>query len=75
MAKLDSIKDALVALSAKVDAHLDADGAAVLEMVKANEALQAQVTDLTAQLAAASGPIDAEVAEVAASVDAISAKL
>lgn len=75
MADLTKIKEALTALDAKVTAHLDADGAAVLEMVKVNEALQAQVKDLTDQLANASGPTEAEVADVAAQADAIGARL
>jgi hypothetical protein len=74
MADLAPIKDSLAALDAKVTAHLDADGAAVLEMVKVNEALQVQVQDLTAALAAA-GATPEDIAAVVAQVDAIAAKL
>jgi hypothetical protein len=74
MADLAPIKASLDALDAKVTAHLDADGAAVLEMVKVNEALQVQVTDLTAALAAA-GATPEDIAAVVAQVDAIAAKL
>jgi hypothetical protein len=73
MADLAPIKDKLTELDAKVTAHLDADGAAVLEMVRVNEALQVQVQELTAALAAAGAP--EQIAEVVAQVDAIAARL
>jgi len=75
MASLDKIKESIAALDAKVTAHLDADGAAVLEMAKANEALQARVTELEALLADAGGITDEDVAGVAGLVDAVANRL
>jgi len=74
MADLAPIKDAVAALDAKVTAHLDADGAAVLELMNQNAALQQTVADLTAALAAA-GASPEDIAAVVAQVEAISAKL
>src|SRR4051812_18475827 len=82
MATLDKIKEAVAALDLKVTAHLDADGAAVLEMLNKNAALQAdndakaaRIAELEALLAGAGGITDEDVAGVASLVDAVGARL
>lgn len=74
MADLSAIKDAVSALDAKVTAHLDADGAAVLELANQNAALQQTVADLTAQLAAA-GASPEDIAAVVDQVNAVANRL
>lgn len=74
MATLDKITAAVSALDAKVSAHLDADGAAVLELTNANAALQQQVLDLKAALENA-GATPEQVDAVVAAIEAIGVKL